>query len=55
MKPIEVKDNIIIDSIKEVNKKDPKFKLTVYSYHVMYSFQSESTLYICLNVKELLA
>ena len=55
MKPIEVKDNIIIDSIKEVNKKDPKFKLTVYSYHVMYLFQSESTLYICLNVKELLA
>ena len=29
--------------------------LSVFSYHVMYAFQSESTLYICLNVKELLA
>ena len=29
--------------------------MTVYSYHAMYSFQNESTLYICLNVKELLA
>ena len=29
--------------------------LTVFSYHVMYVFQSESTLYSCLNVKELLA
>ena len=26
---------------------------TVRSYHVTYSFQSESTLYSCLNVKEL--
>ena len=29
--------------------------LTVCSYHVKYAFQSESTLYSCLNVKELLA
>ena len=29
--------------------------LTVCSYYVTYAFQSESTLYICLNVKELLA
>ena len=29
--------------------------LTVRSYHVMYAFQSESTLYSFLNVKELLA
>ena len=29
--------------------------LTVSSCHVTYAFQSESTLYICLNVKELLA
>ena len=29
--------------------------LTVYSYRVTYAFQSESTLYSCLNVKELLA
>ena len=27
----------------------------VYSCHATYAFQSESTLYICLNVKELLA
>ena len=30
-------------------------QLTVCSYHVTYAFQSESTLYSCLNVKELLA
>ena len=29
--------------------------LTVCFYHVMYAFQSESTLCSCLNVKELLA
>ena len=29
--------------------------LSVCSYHVMKVFQSESTLYSCLNVKELLA
>ena len=29
--------------------------LTVCSYHITYAFQSESTLYGCLNVKELLA
>ena len=29
--------------------------LTVCSYHIAYAFQSESTLYSCLNVKELLA
>ena len=29
--------------------------MTVCSYHVMYAFQSESTLCSCLNVKELLA
>ena len=28
---------------------------SVCSYHVMYAFQSESTLYSCLNFKELLA
>ena len=28
---------------------------TVCSYHVTYAFQSESTLYCCLNVKEILA
>ena len=30
------------------------FLLTVCSCHVTYAFQNESTLYICLNVKELL-
>ena len=29
--------------------------LTLCSYHVTYAFQSESTIYSCLNVKELLA
>ena len=29
--------------------------LTVYSYHVTHAFQSEYTLYSCMNVKELLA
>ena len=29
--------------------------LTVCSYHVIYTFGSESTLYSCLNAKELLA
>ena len=29
--------------------------ITVCYYHVTYAFQSESTLYSCLNVKELLA
>ena len=32
-----------------------KIIMTVSSYHVTYAFQSESTLYSCLNVKELLA
>ena len=27
--------------------------LSVYSYHVTYAFQSESTLYNCLNIEEL--
>ena len=29
--------------------------MTVCYYHGTYTFQSESTLYICLNVKELFA
>ena len=29
MKPIDVKDNTHIDSIKEVNDKDPKIKLVI--------------------------
>ena len=38
-----------------VNKVESLSFLTVCSYHVTYASQSESTLYICLNVKELLA
>ena len=30
-------------------------QLVVCSCHITYAFQSESTLYVCLNVKELLA
>ena len=29
-------------------------QLTACFYHVMYAFQTESTLYSCLNVKEIL-
>ena len=29
MKPADVKDNTYIDSIKEVNEKDPKFKVVI--------------------------
>ena len=36
-------------------KKSKYWKLSVCFYHVTYAFQSESTLYSCLNVKELLA
>ena len=37
------------------NKQIKEGFLTVCSYHVMYVFQIESTLYICLNFKKLLA
>ena len=30
MKPVDVKDNTYIDSKKEVNDKDPKFKVGYY-------------------------
>ena len=32
-----------------------EISMTVCFYHVTYTFQSESTLYSCLNLKELLA
>ena len=41
--------------IKNVIKPLTKSALTVCSCHVTYAFESESTLYSCLNVKELLA
>ena len=45
---------------KHIGKLFKKTQLTVdlnslCSYHVTTLFQSESTLYVCLNVKELLA
>ena len=39
--------------MNETKQKESK-TLTVCYYHVTYAFQSESTLYSCLNVKELL-
>ena len=39
----------------DINTTEGLKLLTVCSYHVTYAFQSESTLYSCLNVKELLA
>ena len=36
-------------------EKSNLFLLNVCYYHVIYAFQSESTLYSCLNVKELLS
>ena len=41
--------------IKELAKEFEGQIEFVCSYHVTYAFQSESTLYSCLNVKELLA
>ena len=41
--------------VNEYNYCKTIIKLIVYSYQVTYAFQSESTLYSCLNVKELLA
>ena len=38
-----------------LNTPQNRIKMTVCFYHVTYAFQSESTLYSCLNVKELLA
>ena len=41
---------VIIDNLPRINN----LNFTVCSYHVTYAFQSESTLYISLNFKELL-
>ena len=41
------------NKINQIEKN--KIDITVCSCHVTYAFQSESTLYSCLNVKELLA
>ena len=42
-------------NIQQINKKKNYIFMNVCSCHVTYTFQSESTLYTCLNVKELLA
>ena len=42
------------DAAKQLDERN-KGVMTVCSYHVTYAFQSESTLYSCLNVKELLS
>ena len=42
-------------SDEETYRLAKEFQLTVCSCHVTYAFESESTLYSCLNVKELLA
>ena len=41
--------------VKSIRHKEYVDILTVCSCHVTYAFQSESTLYSCQNVKELLA
>ena len=40
---------------KKIKKHEICKRLTVCFHHVTYAFQSESTLYSCLNLKELLA
>ena len=44
-----------IDEGSQLVKGCQTIQLPVCFYHVTYAFQSESTLYSCLNVKELLA
>ena len=46
-------NKIVILARSKLNSTESK--MTVCSCHVTYAFQSESTLYSCLNVKELLA
>ena len=43
------------EATKKKKRKRKREKMIVCSCHVTYAFQSESSLYICLNVKELLA
>ena len=51
-----MKDHILQPLISQVTTSFFKSKsVTICFYHVMHAFQSESTLYICLNIKELLA
>ena len=52
---LTIKSSTINLSITTVSLHDKKTIMTVCSCHVRYTSQSESTLYSCLNVKELLA
>ena len=50
-----VRRHLLIFFIRAVLTWQTYKNMTVCSYHVMYAFQSDSALYSCLNVKELLA
>ena len=56
---IEPTENFLLTTVENVTltKKSYEtfYNLTVCSCHVTYAFESESTIYSCLNVKELLA
>ena len=45
----------LFEASLKLNNEKKSENLTVCYYHVTYAFQSESTFYSCLNVKELLA
>ena len=47
-------DSIKFSGNEYITIKANWLSLTVCSYHVTYALQSESTLYSCLNFKELL-
>ena len=50
MKPVEVKSNTYIDSSKEINNKDPKFKLVILlEYQNLKIFLQKLTLQIGLR------
>ena len=51
---LKYRKNTESENAKVVKIKNGRI-MTVCSYHVTYASQSESTLYSCLNVKELLA
>ena len=55
MKCVDIHCLLTVHLMKKNNKLDYYRAKIVCSYHVTYAFQSESTLYSCLNVKELLA
>ena len=48
-------ENVALEWIKNCDKKLLKWYGLTVCYYVMYAFQSESTLYSCLNVKKRLA